>query len=128
MPDVRLPDGTIVQNVPDGVTQSELISRLQKANHPSASSLGVSVKQSGNDLQQMPSISQPGRAAILPVLPRGGDAGVAQEQSIDRGTKGQGSRQELRQRVQAPGENTPSAMPGMRPGSANASPGLQPSS
>lgn len=29
--DVRLPDGTIVQNVPDGTTQSELMDRLGKA-------------------------------------------------------------------------------------------------
>ncbi len=32
--DVKLPDGTIVQNVPDGITQSELMARVQKSQAP----------------------------------------------------------------------------------------------
>lgn len=39
MVSVRLPDGTIVQNVPDGTSQADLMARLQKANHPSAASI-----------------------------------------------------------------------------------------
>lgn len=35
MPDVRLPDGTIVKNVPDGTTQSQLMERLARARGPS---------------------------------------------------------------------------------------------
>lgn len=34
--DVRLPDGTIVTNVPEGITQAELMRRLQRTNGPSA--------------------------------------------------------------------------------------------
>lgn len=30
MPDVQMPDGTVIQGVPDGITQSELLSRYQK--------------------------------------------------------------------------------------------------
>jgi len=33
--DVRLPDGTIVTNVPEGITQSELLRRLESASAPS---------------------------------------------------------------------------------------------
>lgn len=34
--DVRLPDGTIVQNVPDGITQAELMARMGRASSPAA--------------------------------------------------------------------------------------------
>jgi hypothetical protein len=36
--DVRLPDGTIVQNVPEGITQSELMARVGKMNEKPAES------------------------------------------------------------------------------------------
>ena len=35
MPDVRLPDGTIVRNVPEGTTRSQLMARVGKAQQPS---------------------------------------------------------------------------------------------
>lgn len=34
--DVRMPDGTIVTNVPDGTTQEELVRRLTTAEDPGA--------------------------------------------------------------------------------------------
>jgi hypothetical protein len=34
--DVRLPDGTIITNVPEGITQKELIARLEKMREPEA--------------------------------------------------------------------------------------------
>lgn len=34
MPDVRLPDGTIVRNVPEGTTRSQLMARVGKAQQP----------------------------------------------------------------------------------------------
>jgi len=34
MPDVRLPDGTIVRNVPEGTTRSQLMARVQKGAQP----------------------------------------------------------------------------------------------
>lgn len=37
--DVKLPDGTILQNVPDGMSQEDLLGHLLLANHPAAQSL-----------------------------------------------------------------------------------------
>lgn len=37
--DVKLPDGMIVQNVPDGMSQEDLLGHLLQAGHPSAQSL-----------------------------------------------------------------------------------------
>ena len=42
MPDVRLPDGTIVRNVPEGTTRSQLMARVQKGQQaPRARGTGV---------------------------------------------------------------------------------------
>lgn len=47
MPDVRMPDGTIIKDVPEGVTQSQLSARLNKSQEqPKESTLGDIVRQS----------------------------------------------------------------------------------
>jgi hypothetical protein len=45
MPDVRMPDGTIVKNVPPGTTQSELMRRLGKARMPSMGPTDMSAQE-----------------------------------------------------------------------------------
>lgn len=38
--DVQLPDGTLIQGVPDGTTKLQLLAKLQKNKHPAAEALG----------------------------------------------------------------------------------------
>lgn len=40
MPDVRMPDGTIIRNVPEGTTRAQLMARLNKAQPKSEGALG----------------------------------------------------------------------------------------
>lgn len=42
MPDIRMPDGTVIRNVPQGTTQAELLRRLQSAGYNTNKLLGVS--------------------------------------------------------------------------------------
>lgn len=39
--DVRMPDGTVITNVPDNITQTELLARYQKLNAPKIETAGV---------------------------------------------------------------------------------------
>lgn len=42
MPDIRMPDGTVIRNVPEGTTQADLLRRLQSAGYNTNKLLGVS--------------------------------------------------------------------------------------
>ena len=39
--DVRMPDGTVITNVPDNITQSELLARFNKLNAPKIETAGI---------------------------------------------------------------------------------------
>lgn len=59
MPDVRMPDGTVIRNVPEGTTQSELTARLAKmrgsmpdGRAPSTAEMGPS-DLSGSQIEQL---------------------------------------------------------------------------
>lgn len=50
MVDVRLPDGTIVRNVPEGITQSELMRRVRKLDEPSVGAADAFVRGAANTI------------------------------------------------------------------------------
>lgn len=54
MPDVKMPDGTVIKNVPAGTTQSELMRRLGKADGYSAKELGLDTKLYGPNWRGLP--------------------------------------------------------------------------
>lgn len=78
--DVRLPDGTVVTNVPEGISQSELMSRLGRSgNAPKANLLD---KLDAIDKQQgttQPEASQPSSR----LLPENANLGLAAQQAAD---------------------------------------------
>ena len=53
--DVRLPDGTIINNVPDNITQTELLARLKKAGYD------VDTMMSGKKPEEAPAKKEPER-------------------------------------------------------------------
>ena len=58
--DVRLPDGTIVQNVPDNITKAQLVEKL-RANGMDVS--GLAEPKEGTTLQRAPQMVARGVAA-----------------------------------------------------------------
>lgn len=59
MPDVQMPDGTIIQDVPDGMTQSDLLSRYQKMSSGTTQPAQQPVQTQADSNGMFSSITQP---------------------------------------------------------------------
>ena len=63
--DVRLPDGTIVQNVPEGITQADLMSRVQASRSRQPAPTPAFEQEAAQTVNEPPSWYQPMRQVGL---------------------------------------------------------------
>lgn len=89
--DVRMPDGTLVRNVPDGTTQAELLSRYEQYNAPAQQAAPPAPSSLGDQLKRQAGLT--GRivtqaAAALPLTAFEAGAGIGNLINRARGREG----------------------------------------
>ena len=85
--DVRLPDGTIVQNIPDDTSKAELIAKLKSNGYDTDSLERMSARQQGQQAVQKQMASESDEYVDVPVYDAAGNPTMQTERIARPGGK-----------------------------------------